>query len=689
MSSADTLRRRVTQLLVLALPLAMAAGIASSSPASADEVYPRPYSGTVHLEGHGWGHGIGMSQYGALGGARAGNSWQQIVAKYYRGTSLGANGNPTIRVRIASLGSSVQVLAEPGLQVTWNLAQSSTLPAAVGGRTVTRWQIRPAPQAPGTATKFRLYYLPSGSSTWVYYSTASVPTTGAFFNSSSGTVTTLRGSTQVVYRGQLRGVLVGSVGAESLVPVVALPMEDYLRSVVPSEMPASWDSDALAAQAVAARSFAEYHRRYAPLNAAFYDVYDDTRSQVFHGTKVGGTNYEYASSNAAVRATAGVVATYPVSGQTQVAFTQFSSSSGGWTAQGSKPYLVAQADPWDAVSTNPNHTWTTSVSVSSIERAYPSIGSYQRMRITGRSGGGDQGGRVTSMVLEGAKGSYTTTGNGFQATLGLKSNWFAPTDPVSAPSYPRDVTGDRKLDVLAVEAGSGALRVYPTTGAGAWRAPVIQEAGTWNHYTRAFTAGTWDGDAISDVMVQDDSGQMYLRRGLGNGTFDTPELIGRGWQAHNLVFPVGDFDGDGTTDLMARRGSDGGLFLYSGTGLGGGFTRARQVGAGWQIFDEVLSPGDFDGDGNIDVLARTPSGYLYLYPGNGSGGWKARRAIGLGWQAFTSLTGLGDFTGDGHADVLARAATGTLYVYPGDGHGGWLPRRSVGSGWQIFSAILK
>ena len=74
---------------------------------------------------------------------------------------------------------------------------------------------------------------------------------------------------------------------------------------------------------------------------------------------------------------ANVVAMY----QGNPAFTQFSASDGGWSSEGSKPYLVAQRDDWDAVSDNPYHTWTATVNVSTLESKYPSIGTFQKLTI--------------------------------------------------------------------------------------------------------------------------------------------------------------------------------------------------------------------------------------------------------------------------------------------------------------------
>ena len=665
--------------------VAVAVGlVVSAGPAGAAEVYPRPADGTLTITGHGNGHGHGMSQYGALGAAEAGLTWQQIVGFYYPGTTPGSMGNPTIRVRVADLGSTVQAVPATGLRVTWNLTDSSVLPTEKDGKAITRWRLIPAPKVSGTPTKFRLQYLPDvPSPTWTTYATASVPLTGAFLNPTSGIVTTYRGTTQVQYRGQVRGILSGSPGAESLVPVVALPMDSYLRTVVPSEVFASWPAATLRAQAVAARSFAEWHRTNAPVST-WYDVYDDTRSQVFKPTKTGSTSNEFASTNDAISVTAKMAVLY--SGK--AAFTQFSASDGGWSSDGGQPYLVAKRDDYDATPSNPYHTWTHTLSTSTIEASYPSIGSFKSLAITQRNGLGDQGGRVLAATITGSKGSVSPSVSSLRSVFGNTwSDWFAPRLE-SASSFPRDVTGDAKMDVLAVEAGSGALRVYSGNGKGGWNPTTVAEASGWNAYAKALTAGTWDADTISDVIVQDTAGNLFLRSGTGNGTFAAAKKIGAGWTIHNLVLPVGDFDGDGLTDLIARRASDGALWLYSGNGTGG-FKGHSTIGGGWNIFTSILSPGDFTGDGHPDVLARTADGTFYLYAGDGTGGWKPRVKVGSGWDTFTALTSGGDFNGDGKSDVLARTSSGLLYLYPGNGTGGWKPRVVVGNGWQIFSNILR
>jgi SpoIID/LytB domain protein len=652
-------------------------------------VYPAPADGTLTVAGRGFGHGHGMSQYGALGAAQAGKTWQQILAFYYPQTTLGAIDSPTIRVRVAGLGSSgsdpeIQVMPAKGLRVSWDYSSSSELPVAKNGTTVARWRIVPQPKVAGTATRFRLEYLPQASTTWKFYATASTAQRGAFFNPSSGTVTALRGADRVVYRGQVRGALIGQAGAESLVPVVALPMESYLRTVVPSEVFASWPQATLRAQSVAARSFAEYHRRYLPLLPAWYDVYDDTRSQVFKPASVNGTSNEFASTDEAIRATSDTSVMYG----SGVALTQFSASSGGWTSAGGKPYLVAQRDDWDAVASNPYHSWSTTVRTSAIEAAYPAIGRFRELNVTARSGLGPLGGRVLSATITGSAASITRTGEQLRPLLGNgRTDWFRPALE-SSQSFPRDVTGDGRADLVGVERGTGAVRVYAGNGSGGASAVTVPESKGWDTYAKVMTAGAWDADTISDVLVQNAAGDLFFRKGKGSGAFAAPVKIGAGWQAADLVFPVGDFDGDEKADLVVRM-TTGDLYLYRGNGTGG-FLARRQVGSGWQVVKTALSPGDFSGDGLTDLVYTTRSGELWLYPGNGRGGWQTKKRIGGGWQVFDEIISPGDFDGDGKGDLLARRPSDSgLYLYSGNGAGGAASGKRIGTGWNVFSTILK
>ena len=347
---------------------------------------------------------------------------------------------------------------------------------------------------------------------------------------------------------------------------------------------------------------------------------------------------------------------------------------------------MAQADPYDGVIPNGASSWTNSIPVASIEAKWPSIGSYRQLRVLSRDGNGQWGGRVLQAAIDGSAGSVTVTGATIRSAFGLRSDWFVPTNLRSAPSYPRDFSGDRLADVLAINGYNGDLRMYAGNGASGWKSMSVIRTGVTG-FSKVFTAGTWDNDALSDVMAQTPDGNLWLYPGTAAGPVGPQRQVGSGWGIYNLVFPVGDFGGDGLSDLLARR-PDGGLMLYSGNGAGGFLNNTRRIGAGWGIFTSVFSPGDFTGDGKPDVIARTSGGLLYLYPGNGSGGWLPRRLIGRGWNMFSTIISSGDFNGDGRSDLLGRGWDGTLWMYPGNGTGGFLPRKAVGAGWNIFSTVL-
>ena len=186
-----------------------------------------------------------------------------------------------------------------------------------------------------------------------------------------------------------------------------------------------------------------------------------------------------------------------------------------------------------------------------------------------------------------------------------------------------------------------------------------------------------------ELLTRGSDGALMLY-GRTAAAWDAARTVGWGWNVFNLVLSPGDFNGDGKGDVIARD-SAGTLYLYAGDGTGG-WKPAQTIGKGWNIFDSIVSPGDFNGDGNNDILAREPGGALYLYPGNGSGGWLARTAVGQGWQVMDTLLTPGDFNGDGKVDVLARDRSGYLYFYGGNGAGGWTRSWLVGVGWNVLKA---
>ncbi len=369
---------------------------------SAKDTTSVPSSRTIAFKGHGYGHGIGMSQYGAEGGARDGAKYTEILDKYYTGTDLGSKSGD-IRVLItADTSDSVLIEAKSGI-VFRQGGTEITLPTTVGGDKVVRWMIV---QRSSNKKQSVLQYRTTGG----YTTYKSMVWTGnAQFEASSLTLVTPAGNR--VYRDTLRSALPSS-GSSARNTVNVLSLENYTRGVVAREMPSSWHAEALKAQSVAARTYGARTMG----SGGYYDICDTTSCQVY-----GGVSAETDATDAAIKATAGKILTY----DGKPALAQFSSSSGGYTNTGSQPYLKAVSDGWDGWSGNKNHDWTISVKASTIEKKYSSIGTLKSLSVTKRNGHGEDGGRVSSLKLVGSKGSKTITGVDARWAFGLRSDWFA------------------------------------------------------------------------------------------------------------------------------------------------------------------------------------------------------------------------------------------------------------------------
>ncbi|MDR2379263.1 MAG: S8 family serine peptidase, partial [Bifidobacteriaceae bacterium] len=169
------------------------------------------------------------------------------------------------------------------------------------------------------------------------------------------------------------------------------------------------------------------------------------------------------------------------------------------------------------------------------------------------------------------------------------------------------------------------------------------------------------------------------------GVLSAAVRIGYGWTAHTLYAP-GDWNGDGKADLMARD-SSGRLLLYPGLG-DNSVGAARQIGSGWSGYTAVPTA-DLSGDGKRDILAiQNSTGKLYLYRGDGKGGFlSGRTQVGSGWAGF-KLYAPGDLTGDGRNDIVSIASDGSLYQYPGTGKGGFSARAKIGHGWNVYRLVV-
>jgi stage II sporulation protein D len=353
---------------------------------SAGRQYVAPVgSGALFLvSGHGWGHGVGMGQWGAQGYALQGYTYQQILSAYYPGTTPGLATDAPIRVLLAAGRKTLTISSTQPITVEDGNGAAHTLAA---GKT--------------TLTPSLELAVDGGSQQ------ALAPP--LMFSPADGAMLTLGRP----YRGQL---LVDVVNGK-LRAINVVPLEEYLYGVVAAEMPSSWLPDALEAQAVAARSYALASRRA----GSPFDVYADGRSQVYLGASA-----EQLTATQAVDATAGQVLLYGG----QVATTVFSASSGGWTAAAAdmwgapgKPYLVSEKDPYDGIS--PYHDWgPVAVTGKTLGNALRVPGRVLDATLTRNPSRRVKTLEVTAQSL-GTQSATSVAGGTAASALGLRSDWFS------------------------------------------------------------------------------------------------------------------------------------------------------------------------------------------------------------------------------------------------------------------------
>jgi SpoIID/LytB domain protein len=618
-----------------------------------------PTTRVFHVVGHGWGHGHGMSQDGANGAAAVKHmSASQIVSFYYPHTAAGSISNPKMRILLQSTAASYLEIRKP----TGSNAVPYIHDVASGYNA----------DLPLNASDFRFTVGTSSITVQQYVSGAWKPWAPTGHTSFAGplNVGTRNPSTAAPmrvlypsgverdYRGYLQTVRAGANNADAL---AVMPMEDYLRGVVPRESPSSWPAAALQAQAIAARSYSEYEREHA--GSRDYDICDSTSCQVFGGTtevQSDGTviNLEASSTNSAVQATAGQIRTY----NGAAIFAQYSASDGGYTTDGGAPYLIAQPDPYDGLSGSSSHSWSASLPASALEHAYPSIGTLRRITVTQRDGHGQWGGRVLQAVLEGSQGSAAVSGSAVSSAYswpthsdGVRSAWWE-----IVPTTTADFTGDhitdlslwRSSDAGWYDDGHGHVN-YGRTGdvpvPGDYNGDGTVERAVWrpanggwylNGSTTGVQYGTagdipvpgdYNGDGRTDLAVFRPSNNTWYVRNIGH--YD--------WGSRTDIPVPADYDGDGKTDVAVWRPSNG-TWYVNGTSTG------TQYG----VKGDIPVPSDYTGDGRAEFAVWRPS----------NGTWYIRGHANFQYGTAGDIPVPGDYNGDANADrVIFRPSNGRWY----------------------------
>jgi hypothetical protein len=245
--------------------------------------------------------------------------------------------------------------------------------------------------------------------------------------------------------------------------------------------------------------------------------------------------------------------------------------------------------------------------------------------------------------------------------------WVSQTSPT--PQGFGDMNGDRKADMITRDQ---AGRLWFTPGDATGR---LIGAGGWNAMSALTRHGDFSRDGREDLIAREAStGKLWLYPGTGTGSLGARRLIGAsGWNAMRHITAFGDLTGDGRSDLIAVQKATGRLWLYPGTSTGGLGSRKLIGSGGWNGMNALVAMGDVNGGGRPDLYAREAStGRLWLYPGTSTGRLGSRKLIGSGgWNARANLIAVGDFSGDGHPDLAT--VTNARYVIDGyPGHLGWL-----------------
>jgi SpoIID/LytB domain protein len=533
-------RSRIHGLRVLLLCAAGLVGLVllAPSPARADV--------TFTVNGRGWGHGIGLSQYGAKGYAEQGRTFDWILAHYYQQTDLSERVAPTVKVDLD---------AGKGAHSSWRVAPGGSATMTVAGLTDPGTVVRVAPHTSVWVTfksgKSRVcadHYDPatkkhSVSTVLKTYAGSVIAAAG------SQAVSTVRlmsasgpfDQTGIIWRGVVRFTASSDTSGHA---VNWVGMEDYLRGVVPRESPSSWPIEALKAQAVAARSYA-----YGAASSGSV-LYCTTMSQVYNGASDGTERHETDRTDDAVAKTANEVVTH---GSTVVK-TFFSSSSGGRTANSKDVWFSDAADDVspvyytsvaDADDDSPNYRWAPSeisgASLASKVRShYADHAQASPATVIGVSSQLGTSGFVRFVTLRWSNGKSTTLmGPELQHALGLKSSAFAIV--AKAPPAPA-ATRYQQPDSRLVWAGTWTPVKDSSWSGGSYR--YASRSGARMTASFKGTSVSWIGSKASTFGKAD----VYLDGALKA----TVDLYASSAQYRKALYTKSGLSADTTHTLMIK-----------------------------------------------------------------------------------------------------------------------------------------
>ncbi len=608
--------------------------------------------GDFVFSGRGFGHGIGLSQYGARGAARLGCTAADILTTYYSGVQVGQRPMPnSIRVGLVPnapagvngsgyIGSTSKVL-------TFRNVSQNAVPWLFDGTDLRNLATQPGPAQPSGATwRIELksntsngtaFYVVTQDGTEVWRSQAQSTAPGKTL------VAALDGQRRLEVtekgRSYLRGRLELFNSLSGMTLTAALPFEQYLYGL--AEMPSSWEPEALRSQAIVGRSYAAVAAQGSWRGNCRCDLFDSMYDQVYAGwsKESEGPDQVYGKRWVnAVDTTLGTV--IHVDGTIRTG--NYASSHGGHSEDvsfvwgGSASHLRAVDDSrWEAASDNPLTTWTYRFTPDALGRTF-GVGTAMQVVLPnpkGTSGRiGDPRRDAGGMTVIGTNGSVTVSGETVRSWLGLRSTLFTVTNPVlGGIPVSGDWDGDGATDLGWFRDGNWSLRL----GSG----EVVRF-----RYGRSDDlpiVGDWNGNGRDTIGIVRAGGQWHLRNSLAGGEADKVFTYGRVGTRGEDVPLVGDWNGNGRDTVGIVR--DGTWHLRNTLSGGPGeivFTYGRIGPRG----DDLALVGDWNADGR-DTPGIVRDGEWHLRNSLSGGAGQIVFTYGRVTQGDVPVTG--DWDGDG------------------------------------------